>query len=382
MEFLKRHAFLLGLVAGVVVLTVAIGLFVHFRYGMPSQDFRRRLESARRELRSLQSPTTPVYTEQLREALAERGAELRERHRALLEEIARMGAQREPLVEGLLPHSVKIELRHQFKQGYIAGIQEFMTRLDAVDPKLSAQATEEEIEEKREQVSKATMFADTTSFILGDWVNQPEAPSIEICRQAQENYWLMEDLVRIVAKLNADHLQRVPATIENAPVKELIAIRIGSREAALKNSGMKVGAGRYRRVGSKEERPASVTGRVSKPGYYMVLPWRMDVVARSNLAGELVRRIKDTESFLTVTAWRIEPITESSFATHADLLAAHVGERRKIYGPEGVVRLSIVGESLVFQLENGRVTTPQDIAGTGVELPGPAVEPGETEGTS
>jgi len=51
------------------------------------------------------------------------------------------------------------------------------------------------------------------------------------------------------------------------------------------------------------------------------------------------------------------PITYASFQRADDLLAY----RREDYGDEGVVRLQVVGESLIFQLEGGRVTTPPGV---------------------
>ncbi len=383
MDFVKRHLFLLGLVAVVLVVSLAVVLLVQFGYRAKNQAFQRDLGQAERELKLMLSPGAPVYSKGLVEELADRVEMLRERHRNILDEIARMGAEREPLVEGLLPDSVRIEWRHQFKAEYRDGIQDLMARLNAVDPKVPPEATDEAIEEKIEQVRKATLFADENSFIIRDWVNRPEAPPVEVCRLAQEDFWLMQDLVRIVAKFNADKLQRAEAVIRNAPVKELVEVRIGDQAAVLGNTTMRAGSTRYRRTDPRlGEKAASLTGRISRPGYYLVLPWRMDVVARSNVAGELVGRLKGTESFLTVTAWKLLPITESSFATQTDLLASYVEEKRRIYGPEGVVRLSIVGESLLFQLKDGRVTTPQDVAGTGVRVPGAEQGTGEGEGST
>jgi hypothetical protein len=74
------------------------------------------------------------------------------------------------------------------------------------------------------------------------------------------------------------------------------------------------------------------------------------VVVESRYAGELIRRLKGTESFITVDAFRMKPVVEGS----RDVM----GPDRKAYGSQGIVRLEVVAESLVFQLEGGRVTTP------------------------
>jgi hypothetical protein len=142
--------------------------------------------------------------------------------------------------------------------------------------------------------------------------------------------------------------------IANAPVKELVAIEIGGKDAVIEGVGMQTISGRYRPPAARGDRLATLSGRTSKPGMYQILPWSLDVVVEAKYAGELLRRIRGTESFLSVEAYRLEPITRTSFDRARNELLAYA---REDYGTEGVVRLRVVGESLAFELAGGRITT-------------------------
>jgi hypothetical protein len=189
---------------------------------------------------------------------------------------------------------------------------------------------------------------------------------MEDCRLGQENIWLMENLINILAKMNEDlRPGDQKPSVANSPVKELYEIRIGGEFAVISGARMPGFGGRYLSeqpkpkvaAGEKVEkaepvRAPTLEGRWSQPGFYLVLPFRMIVVVESRFSGELVRRIKGTESFLGVEAFRVKPVIEG---------ARDVMGERKAYGSAGVVRLELVGESLVFQLEGGRVTTPPEV---------------------
>jgi hypothetical protein len=96
-------------------------------------------------------------------------------------------------------------------------------------------------------------------------------------------------------------------------------------------------------------RAPTLSGRWSQAGFYQVLPFRMVVVVESRYTGELIRRLKGTESFIGVEASRMRPVSDGS----KELMGP-----RKDYGTQQAIdRLEVVCESLVFQLEGGRVTT-------------------------
>jgi hypothetical protein len=112
------------------------------------------------------------------------------------------------------------------------------------------------------------------------------------------------------------------------------------------------------RLGLAGARAPTLSGRWSQKGFYNVLPFRLVVVVESRYAGDLIRRLKGTESFLTVNALRAKPVTEETILRGKDVIA----ESRKMYGTHGVVRLEVVGESLIFEFEGGRATTPKGAA--------------------
>ena len=361
MNFVKRHGFLLGLAGAFLIVVILVGLIVQFQYRRPSGKIRKQLDSAARQAKDLRS--RPLYTEQVVADMVEEVAVRKERYQEVLDAIREMGSGREPLVEGLFPLSTDANLRHSFKAAYDDVLRGFAEHLGAVNPMVPVDASDAEKEEKIEQIEKAAMYTDPKrAFFRPEWVDKPEAPSLAMCRQAQEDIWLMEDLVRIIADLNEEFLGEKPA-IRNAPVKELVEIRIGGPYAALEGSGMSAASGRYQmatltsRSGELSRAP-TLTGRVSKQEFYRVLPFRLVVVVESRFCGELIRRLKGTESFFTVEAWHLEPIIEITFERSGGLLATE----REEYGSASVVLLRVVGESLIFELQGGRVTTPKSEA--------------------
>lgn len=387
MDKIKRHAFLIGLAAGVVVVSLAMLVGVYFAYWAPNSQTRALLKSTRTRANNLL--TGPLYTANLVKAMADQVERRKKQYDELLDYIRSLGAKREPLVKNLFPLSTDISLRHSFKAEYDQALGRFMKRLGAIKPAVptekDAKDAAAELAVLRVENRKARMFADPKlSFFRPDWVDRQEAPSLDLVRYGQENIWLMEDLVEIIASTNEEILKATgqPPVITNAPIKELIEIRIGAEYATLSGVRMLGATGRYRPTGAGRARPGekaevgrapTLSGRYSDPSMYRVLPWRLVVVADARFAGELVRRLKGRESFLSVEGWRARPITDAAFERGRDLLALE----RDDYGSHGVVRLEIIGESLAFQLEGGRITTVAKAAAGTPAAPGtsPAGEP-------
>jgi len=370
-ETLKRHLFLVSLAAGVLLIALAVGLLAYF-FGMaPKAEKFQRLRSTARRAEALLPEDVPIYNADLVDQMAEQVEQRKKLYEDLLTYLRTLGAARKPLVEGLFPTSTDVSLRHSFKSAYDARLDEFMQQLNATMPVLpptsglSEEAARARIEAAKQEARTYTMYTHPRrAFSRPDWVDKQTPPSLAEARNGQEDIWLMEDLVGILAKMNADILAEKGAepVVANAPLKELIEIGIGGKFAVLPDTGMTSISGRYRPVEatSGAERLATFSGRVSMPDFYKILPWRLRVVVEARYAGELLRRLRGTESFLSVEAYHIQPVTYSAFErAHDDLLAF----RREDYGDAGVVRLQVVGESLIFELEGGRITTlPGDAA--------------------
>jgi len=358
MDFVKRHLFLLGLGAGVFVLGVLILLFVQFGYRSPNAAMEDQLDGAVRRGRSLGGGT--LYDEAVVEALKAAVQERRTRYEETLAYIAKRGRERKVLVANLFPTTTDTTLLHTCKTEYKVALERCMARLGAVDPTLPADAPEAVKMAKLDEINKAVMLVNPGyAFHRPDWVDKPEAPNLDLVRYGQENVWLMEDLVESVAKTNEAYIGQKPRTIANAVIKELLEIRIGNDQVILEGGRGGGGSGRYRgAVAAEGVREASLTGRPSRPGFCLVLPWRMVVVADARVFGDLVRRLKDRETFLTVDGALVEPITEKSFAQGSKQF--NVSDLKQ-YGGAPVVRLTLTGESLVFQLPEGRVTTPPEV---------------------
>lgn len=373
METIKRHAFLLGLAAGVVVIALAVVLMVYFVYVGPNAATRRMLTSTRSRATALGKGK--LFSEDLVNQMAEQVDRRKKQYDELLGYAKSLGAARKPLIEGLFPTSTDVNLRHRFKAAYDDALARFMKRLGAGTPTLpvrtgrrrgKGEADDLALAEAREKYRKFTMFAHPKqSFERPSWVDDPkQPPSPEESRFGQEDIWLMEDIVETIVRTNDDVLKNKNATpvVANAPVKELIEISIGCDSATLSNTKMQSTSERYRPVytpaarggsGGQEGRAPTLSGRCSKHGSYLVLPWRLAVVVEARYAGELIRRLKGGETFLSVEAWRMDPITANSFEQMRNLTANLRGD----YGKQGIAYMEVVGESLVFQLPGGRVTT-------------------------
>jgi hypothetical protein len=368
MEFVKRHAFLLALGAGFVVIAVAVLATVQAGYRGPSSGLETKLARTEQAARTLSA--SPLYGDKLIDEMSKEVKQRQARYEEILDYVRKLGHARKPLVEGLFPRSTDVNLRHSFKAEYAPALDRFMKTLGADLPLPPQDTPEAEKASRLEKFKQATMFAHPQqSFVRPDWVDKAEAPTLDQCAVAQEDLWLMSDLVGIIAAMNADYPGGQPAVIRNVPIKELVEIRIGAGVATLE--GSRGGAGDVRYLPSSVPGGAVVptlSGRLSKPGFYLVLPFRLAVVIESRRSGELLRRLKGTESFLSVDAWRMKPIVPEAFERFRGSLLAW---SREVYGTGGVVLLEVVGESLVFQLAGGRVTNPPQTA-AGPEAPAKA----------
>ena len=366
METIKRHLFLVVLGAGAGVLVLAAALFAYFGVYVPNARLKDSYGKTLSRANAVQG--SPIYTSELVAEMARQVDLRKKQYDEVIQFIRKAGAARKPLLEGVFPSTTDTGKRMSFKSKYDEALRGFMKRLGAVPPPGADK------EAARTEAEGAMYIHPKLSFYRPDWVDRPEAPNMDLVRLGQENIWLMEDVVEIIAKMNEELRPpgRPRLAIADSPVKELDEIRISYDYATLSGSKMLTGTGRYMPpppVSARSEEKAdkaekaetaekaeagprapTLAGRWSQSGFYEVLPFRLIVVVESRFAGELIRRLKGTESFITVDAFRMKPVVEGS----RDVM----GPDRKTYGSQGIVRLEVVAESLVFQLEGGRVTTP------------------------
>jgi len=360
METIKRHLFLVALGGGVAVVVLTVCLATYFGYVAPNTKLRKSYESTQDLATKMKQ--SPIYTAELIAELAKQDVLRKAQYADILNAIRKEGAARKPLVAGVFPTTVDSGKRREFKDKYDVELQRFAKELRAVP----APGLEKEGMRSDEEV--AMYIHPKLSFFRLDWVGRAEAPSIDKVREGQEDLWLMEDVVSILKKMNEDLRPKDQRpSVASSPVKEIGEIKIGYEFAVLTGSKMSAGIGRYmltsptaRKTGDKKEakegekgeappRATTLAGRWSEPGFYQVLPFRMVVVVESRYTGELIRRLKGTESFIGVAAVRIKPLGDNS----KEMMAP-----RKDYGiQQAIDRLEVVCESLVFQLEGGRVTT-------------------------
>jgi hypothetical protein len=360
METIKRHLFLVALGGGVAVVALTVCLATYFVYVAPNTKLRKSYESTQDLATKMKQ--SPIYTAELIAELAKQDDLRKAQYADILNAIRKEGAARKPLVAGVFPTTTDSGKRLDFKNKYDAELQRFAKELRAVP----APGLEKEGMRSDEEV--AMYIHPKSSFFRPDWVGRAEAPSIDKVREGQEDLWLMEDVVSILKKMNEDLRPKDQRpSVASSPVKEIGEIKIGHEFAVLTGSKMSAGMGRYmltlptaRKTDSKKEakegekgeatpRATTLAGQWSEPGFYQVLPFRMVVVVESRYTGELIRRLKGTESFIGVAAVRIKPLGDNS----KEMMAP-----RKDYGiQQAINRLEVVCESLVFQLAGGRVTT-------------------------
>jgi hypothetical protein len=375
MDTIKNHIFEVILSAAVLVVGLAVGLGSYLVYGGQAKQVRGDLDSAIAKATRLEGST--LYSDGLVQKVADQDKQRQKEYAALILYLKSMSAEsvRPPLVKNLFPRGADQLLFQQFKSAYDVKLKSFMTTLNAVKPTqtddLIPGSTTTRSRTSDESL-KAAMFADPKrSFVRPDWIELGTAPSMGQVRAAQEDLWLMDDLVSILASTNADALKQIMAkdpsatkSIGWAPVKELVEIRVGADVTA---PGGKAGGTVSRYVtpvkgGSAKLGPLT---RTPVPGFYNVLPYRIEVIVDARYCGEVVRRLKDHETFLTVESWQVTPIlTDTALTRTKDLLALSLRDYgwREVEKDDRletqhatVVRLQIVGTSLAWTLEGGRV---------------------------
>jgi hypothetical protein len=369
METIKRHLFLVALGGGVAVVTLAIALVTYFAYMAPNDKLGRSYANTKGLAEKIQQ--SPIFTAELVDALAKQTELRKGQYANLLAAIRKEGAARKPLVPGVFPTTTDSGKRLNFKNKYDAELRRFAK--DILHAVTAPGVVEKDAVRSEEE---GLMYIHPKmSFARPEWVDRPDAPSIDKVREGQENLWLMEDVVGIIAKMNEELRPKDQRpTMANSPIKEIVEIKIGSDLAVLAGSKMSGGMGRYvsaspaaRKADDKGDkkdakdkeakepekaeavpRASTLSGRWSAPGFHEVLPFKLVVVIESRYSGELIRRLKGTESFIGVGAFRLKPVSESA----KELMGS-----RRDYGAQAIDRLEVAAESLVFQLEGGRVTT-------------------------
>ena len=235
MEFIKRHAFLLVLGAGFVVIAAVVLVTVQFGYRGPGSALEAKLARTEGAARNLLG--SPLYGQKLIEQMSAEVKQREARYEEILDYLRKLGQARKPLVEGLFPRSTDVNLRHSFKAEYDPALDRFMKTLGAILPLLPQDTPEAEKAGRLKKFEQATMFAHPQqSFVRPDWVDKAEAPTLDQCAVAQEDLWLMSDLVGILAEINRDSLAGPTPVIRNVPIKELVEIRIGAGVATLEGS--------------------------------------------------------------------------------------------------------------------------------------------------
>ena len=367
METLKRHVFLLGLVGGVVVLSLVIGLTAYLVYTRPAASMFTTLRSTETSAKRL-LPPNPLYTAKAVEDMTEQVKDRQKQYEDILSYIRDLGHKRKSLDDALFPKTTDNNLLLRFKSLYDKKLAEFIKRLNGVEPIAPDKNASDKTAKTPETPVGALYISPKLSFARPDWVDKPEPPKMDEVLSGQEDIWLMEDLVDLLARMNDElRAKGQEPRIQDSAIKELDEIRIGGPNAVLAGTKMPTLGSRYMSVSKGPgSRAPALPGRWTVPAFYKVLPFRLTVIVESRYSGELVRRLKGTESFITVDAVRERPVVEAR-----DCFAAN----RKDYGTQGIVRMEIVAESLVFQLEGGRITTPgarAPSAAPGAKAPGAA----------
>jgi len=403
-EVIKRRAFEVALAAIVGAIVLAVGLGTYLAYGRDSAHVRTILTSARKQAQDLLAGT--LFSDDLVRKMGELVDRRKREYDDVLKFIKTESAKRKPLVPNLFPKSTELEPRQAFKTGYDLELGRLMDALKAVKPtlvKVFASANAPERTVISDESRKALMFADPKrSFARPEWADKGEAPGLEDVRRAQEDIWLMQDLVAIIAQMNREILEEIVKQDKTAvravgwaPIKELIEIRIGADVAVLAGTKMTPGTGRYRPLAPSQQKAgaprfqagmgAASWDQAGMAGFYQVLPFRLGVVADARYYGELVRRLKDKETFITVKAWSAQPIvTEAQLARNRDLLATELDDYGRKEGDpprvkrDALVRLVVVGESLAWTLDGGRVTAVQAGMGAGMGAAPAAATPTKT----
>ncbi len=356
MDFVKRHWWLVATIAAMVVLSA--GALVLRHMSISTADARERtLQLSLRTASNIQ-PVPPALLEPLDKA----NTEMQEN----LEKIRNYPDPKwwQPLVPGDNPEWF------QFRDAYRSALRQLERDLNAVSRENLAAAS----------ADSGSIVVAPEAFYTAPALKAASAPSpserTSQMLSAQEDMWLMQDLVKAIVATNDLHYSNtgLKPSITNAAIKELLKIEIGAQYAQPSTSRTTVAAGeRYLRLrppaGSspfdsglgttsddqglpREVRALTVTGHASNnnEGKYRVLPFRITVLADAAQYAELIRQLpKDSRSFVTVLNVSFSIIPDADTAYRGKGLSVSTADQRlAIYGKRPLARVEIVGQSLVF----------------------------------
>lgn len=387
MEFLKRHWWLVATLGAMVVLSVLAVLLVgHF------QGQRDRRVTILNRSKSALPAAGDLYSEEAAEKLTRATAYRQEELERIRQYLQRQGNW-QVLVPGVLdgmPSDIEV-LR--FRDLYDVKLAEFIDRLGAIDPEAEGSVPPTEVQ----------MFTSPAVFHRQPWIDQPQRPAealrLKLIRTSQDDLWLMEDVVEAIRRTNdigydAQALATPERTIQHSVIKELDEIAIGvgvlpgrtSQSSATRflylgkpqDSGMGGGSGFGQPTATGEqsypesnERAPTLTGRASNNngGRFKVLPFRVTVLADASRWPELLRQLSGTRSFITVldTSVKMVPEIDQGYR-QGGLAQPDEATRIRIYGERPLARVTLVCESLIFQIPGARPTVfaqPQNTANTG-----------------
>lgn len=224
---------------------------------------------------------------------------------------------------------------------------------------------------KASVIVRETAFqTDAVKAVVNVAVAPGDTAALQQMQMAQEDLWLIEDLVEAIAKTNSSHFKQAgieQPTIAETIVKELVQIEIGAGYAQLRQSTGSKSQGRYLQVqrssggnspdiaapvdlGDPNQQAMTITGHAgdNNEGKYKVLPFRMTVVVDAANSLELLRQLPFNRSFITVLNVNQTTIVDTQADYQKNLLVSTPEERETIYGNRPLVLMEIVGESLIF----------------------------------
>ncbi len=380
MNLFRRHWWLVATLGAMVVLggtCVAMSILAQGKAA-------RRTAVLEQSMRML-GPDVVYYNDnavhQIKQATAYRTEQLENIQRYL----QRQGDW-EVLVPGIFPQYQAETRIYQFKARYMTELERFKEELGAVE------APEED--EGLPPVQH-TMYTHEGSFYVAPWIGQSKLPAFDErmtrLRQSQDDLWLQEDIVRAIQGANKEYFElndvaEGERSVAGAVVKELHEIQIGAdvlggRGRVWARPGGSRRDQRYLYVASEDRtarmrpggtgepteqvpeadaRARTLTGRASNnsEGRYKVLPFRVSVVADAGDYMAFVRRLSGTRSFITPLSVQYEIVYENENAYRELLRNVTQDTRVSIYGPRPLAKVTVTGESLIFQVEGARPTLP------------------------
>lgn len=225
---------------------------------------------------------------------------------------------------------------------------------------------------KASVIVRETAFqTDAVKAVVNVAVAPGDTAALQQMQMAQEDLWLIEDLVEAIAKTNSSHFTQAgieQPTIAEAIVKELVQIEIGAGYAQLQKSAGSRSSGRYLQLkkessgaglidvaapvdlGAPNEQAMTITGHAgdNNAGTYKVLPFRMTVVVDAANSLELLRQLPFNRSFITVLNVNQTTVFDTEADYQKNLLVSTPEEREAVYGNRPLMLMEIVGESLIF----------------------------------